>query len=536
MRSAASLAAGGLARLREVAGVSASTWPPARVFAVTFALLALGWGFWWALYFPGCASTDSNDILKMVLGIDATSNHFRYEGLSSHHPLLYTGFVAAVVLPVRALTGSVTAAVGAFSLVQMLLLAACVAAAVAWLARRGAPRVLVVVVVLFFVANPLVGRYAVTLWKDIPFAGALLLFSLACCDVARTRGAWLSSRRRWAALIVLACLVALLRSNGALVVLACAVVLALACRPRGVRIAARVAVAVVAVLVVQGVGAKAAGVESAHFAETVSLPLQQLARTSVEGGNLSEEQQEVLYSLLPRERIAELFNPVTPNPLKFAPDFNDDYLDAHKAEFIGAWLGALPANLETYVQAWADETRGYWDVAQDSWLVVEPGYDIADADANVAASLLPGLLEDGFFAGEHPTDVMARVAWPLCNCACLGLFVLTFLIGAWAARRPGLAGMALPGVFLWATMLMAAPISNEFRYLFALHMLLPFLVCGLWRNVSGGGGKGERGIDDGHRLGVSRPDDSVGEWDAGDESCTAGAGRDACESPAAGPA
>ncbi len=497
MRRAAPPAAGGFARLREVAGAPASAWPPARVFAVTFALLALGWGFWWALYFPGCTSTDSNDILKMVLGIDATSSHFRYEGLSSHHPLLYTGFVAAVVAPVHSLTGSLTAAVGAFSLAQMLLLAACTALAVAWLARRGAPTALVVLVLVFFAANPLVGRYAVTLWKDVPFAGALLLFSLACCDVARTRGAWMSSRRRWAALIVLACLVALLRSNGAIVVFGCAVVLALTCRPQGVRIAARVAVAVVAVLAVQGVGAKAAGVESAHFAETVSLPIQQLACTSVEGGDLTEDQQEVLYSLLPQQRIAELFNPVTPNPLKFAPEFDDDYLDAHKAEFIGAWLGALPANLGTYVRAWADETRGYWDVRQDSWLVVEPGYDIVDADVNVSASLLPGLLEGGFFAGEHPTEVMARVARPLCNCAWLGLLALAFLAVACALRRPGLAGMALPGVLLWATMLVAAPISNEFRYLFALHVLLPFLVCGLWRNVSGGAGEGAGELTDG---------------------------------------
>ncbi len=495
---------GTFARLRAAVVEPASAWPCGRVFVIVFAMFALSWGFWWALYFPGCASTDSNDILKMVLGIDATSNHFRYEGISSHHPLLYTGLVAAVVLPVKALTGSVTAAVGAFSLVQMLLLAACVALAVAWLARRGAAKWLVVLVVLFFAVNPLVGRYAVTLWKDIPFAGALLLFSLACSDVARTRGAWLSSRRRWAALIVLACLVALLRSNGAIVVLACAVVLAVACRPRGVRIAARVAGAVVAVLLVQGIGAKAAGVESAHFAETVSLPLQQLARTSVDGGELTEAQEGVLYSLLPAERIAELFNPVTPNPLKFAPDFNDDYLDAHKVEFIGAWLGALPANFGTYVRAWADETRGYWDPAQDSWLAVEPGYDIADADVNVSASLLPGLLEEGFFAGEHPTEVLQRWAWPLCNCACLGWFALAFLVGACVTRRAGLAGMALPGVLLWASMLVAAPISNEFRYLFALHVLLPFFVCGLSRAVSGACGEGprERAVDGGRGRGL----------------------------------
>ena len=326
-------------RLRAVFTSSASLWPSRRLFGVAFVALAVCWSFWWALYFPGCASTDSNDILKMVLGIDATSNHFRYEGLNSHHPLLYTGFVAAVVVPVRAITGSVTVAIGTFSFMQMLLLSACVSLAIAWLGRCGSPKVIVVTVVAFFALNPLVGRYAVTLWKDIPFAGALLLFSLVVCDVARTRGKWLSSPQRWAALLTAACLVALLRSNGAIVVIAIAVVLVVMCRPRGMRIGARVVGAVIAVLLVQGAGAKVAGVESAHFSETVSLPLQQLALTFVDGGTLSSSQEEVLLNLLPGDQIEELFNPVTPNPLKFAPEFNDAYLDSHKAEFIAAWLG-----------------------------------------------------------------------------------------------------------------------------------------------------------------------------------------------------
>ena len=45
--------------------------------------------------------------------------------------------------------------------------------------------------------------------------------------------------------------------------------------------------------------------------------------------------------------------------------------------------------------------------------------------------------------------------------------------------------MAVPSVFLWACMLVAAPISNEFRYLFALHVFVPFLLCALSRKVSG---------------------------------------------------
>ncbi len=471
-------------RLRAVSSSSASLWPSRHLFGGVFVALALCWSLWWALYFPGCASTDSNDILKMVLGIDATSNHFRYEGLNSHHPLLYTGFVTVVVVPVQAITGSLTVAVGVFSLVQILLLSACVALAIAWLGRRGATKAMVAAVVVFFALNPLVGRYAVTLWKDIPFAGALLLFSLMTCDVARTRGKWLSSPLRWVALLIAACFVALLRSNGAIVVIASAVVLAVACRPRGMRVGVCVVGAVVAVLLAQGAGAKVAGVESAHFSETVSLPLQQLARTYIDGGTLSGSQEEVLFSLLPGDRIEELFNPVTPNPLKFAPEFNDAYLDSHKAEFIAAWLGGAPSNMGHYVRAWADETRGYWDVRQESWHVVDAGYDVANTDVNVTASLLPGLTEQGFFAGQHPTDVMTRLAYPLCNCACLGWFSLLCLIVGCVSRRPGLAGMAMPGVFLWACMLVAAPISNEFRYLFALHVLVPFLLCALSRKVS----------------------------------------------------
>jgi hypothetical protein len=466
------------------AAASARTWPTRRLFLVALCAFVVCWGFYWALYFPGCCSTDSDDILKMVLGLDTYSNHFRYDGLSSHHPLLYTAAVAAVMGPIVALGGSVTVAVGAFSFLQMVVLAACVGAATCWAARRGVPKAAVVAVIVFFALNPLVARFAVTLWKDVPFAGVLLLFCLVCCDVARTRGAWLSSRRRWALFIVLASLVALLRSNGALVALAAVVALAIACKPARGAILLRAAGAVAVVLIVQGVGARLAGVAPAHFAETVSLPLQQLARTSVEGGQLSDDQQQVLYSILPQDRIAELFSETTPNPLKFAPDFNDEYLESHKVEFISAWLGALPANIGSYARAWADETRGYWDVRQESWLVSSPGYDIVDADENVTASLLGGLAESSAFGGDHPTDVMSRMLYPLCNAACLGWFAIACLVIGLIFRKPGLAGMALPAVLLWVTMLLAAPISNEFRYVFALHVLVPFLLCAFCRSAS----------------------------------------------------
>lgn len=69
-----------------------------RVFPIlSFVAIRGCWFFFYLLYYPGCTSGDSNDILKMVLGLPFEADHFRYDTWNNHHPIAYTALVSLFV-------------------------------------------------------------------------------------------------------------------------------------------------------------------------------------------------------------------------------------------------------------------------------------------------------------------------------------------------------------------------------------------------------------------------------------------------------
>ena len=74
------------------------------------------------------------------------------------------------------------------------------------------------------------------------------------------------------------------------------------------------------------------------FVESVGIPLQQMARVVEENGKIGEEEEEFLDNLMPMEKYLEYYNPYLVDPIKWAPEFNTDYLNANKEEFFKTWF------------------------------------------------------------------------------------------------------------------------------------------------------------------------------------------------------
>jgi hypothetical protein len=99
---------------------------------------------------------------------------------------------------------------------------------VAWglkiLKEHGVPRIALWGISLLFAAFPINGIFAITLWKDIPFAIAFLWLTILIIKIVLSGG---SSGRDWLFLGISAFLVAILRHNGAPVAVATLLVLLL---------------------------------------------------------------------------------------------------------------------------------------------------------------------------------------------------------------------------------------------------------------------------------------------------------------------
>jgi hypothetical protein len=129
-------------------------------------------------------------------------------------------------------------------------------------------------------------------------------------------------------------------------------------------------------LLITGPLCSALGIQKAHFAEAVSIPLQQTARVVADDGTMNEADAELLNAILPIEQVKECYDETTPNAVKFAPDFNDAYLESHKDEFFDAWLRTGFANPGTYLRAWIAQTSTFWCVDETTWYLSAPGYSL----------------------------------------------------------------------------------------------------------------------------------------------------------------
>lgn len=436
------------------------------LWVIVFLALELGALLTILSNYPGFCSTDSNDIIAQVLGSSYYQNHHRYDGVANHHPVFYT-FAVWLVFKLTAFLENLEFSVFCFLALQSLLVSFCVSWSIAWLNRHTKNKAFVVTVILFFAFSPVLLTHTSTMWKDAPFSAVFLVVTLLVFDLSRSPKV---SRRRAVSLTLLLILLSLLRNNGIYVSIVLLAYMAIALKESRLTFAKGIAILLAAIMLIQGPIFSLLSIQKGHFSESVGIPLQQIALTLSNEGDVSEYQLEFLEQVLPIEEWVENYNPTSPNPLKFSENFDDNFLENHKGEFVRVWFSLLPNNLNYYLKAWVLETRGYW----------QPGFQ-----ANIGTQTT--------LYYEEPADLLGFEWNPAQITACLKDEIpLVFDMGSyiWAitlaalictSRTNGRVALSkrlicfVPAFALFATLLIAAPIVSDYRYVLSLYLILPFL-------------------------------------------------------------
>ena len=103
--------------------------------------------------------------------------------------------------------------------------------------------------------------------------------------------------------------------------------------------------------------------------EALSIPAQQIARVVVEEKELTDEQRVLLNNIVDVEKIPEVYSSYISDPIKnlIREKSNQEYLRRHKSAFINLYIHlGLKYPIE-YIQAWVDQTRGYWNAGYSYW-------------------------------------------------------------------------------------------------------------------------------------------------------------------------
>ncbi len=441
-----------------------------KTFVICFAIIELVFLIGLLSAYPGLCSTDSNTLIYQVTGQDYYGVGMEYSGLSNAHPIFYT-FLLWIVFSITAFMGSTYASLFTFILLQTCYVAACLAYALTWLVKTGASKTYVKIALAFVVISPVIAAHVIILWKDVPFAASLLLLVLHLVTYSKSEKPTL---KQTLVLGILLLLVSLFRNNGYYVALMVGVYLVVFNTCVRKHAAIVTAALIVCMSLLHGPIFSAFSISQGHFAESVGIPLQQLGATLVAGGEIDESAQELLNNIFPLDEWKECYDPETTNSVKHNEQFNNEYLDSHKAEFLGAWARTLPANIPTYIRAWVLETYGYWQpgyVARVGTQYVtvndEPTHDLLGLHYSPQLIANTLRLQFSFLLG------LGSLIW--FSLATLVLSIVNSRKQCVRTKTSIITAPYVPLIGLFVTMLIAAPIIGDYRYFLGLYMVLPFL-------------------------------------------------------------
>ena len=435
---------------------------PAAVFWVVFGVIAvIDLVYLFGARYPGVLTTDSYSTVSQILNGDYNNTM----------PFWHTMLVQVFVKIGLALFGEINRAVALYHVFQIFFLAAVFAYTIVTLYQIGVPWGCLGAVFCLYGLLPYNIVYSVTLWKDIPFGASALLMATAFYRLLKGVG---KETRNWGTFILGALGLSLLRTNGWFAMLAVLVLLILILHKEHKKLLW----ILTAVLAVSWVMINPVlwllKVPKTNVVEAFAVPMQQIARVVSQERELKPEEEALLGEIFDLEKMKEVYDPQTVDPVKFETFRygKTDDIRQHKWEYLRLYLTLGIRYPADYWKAWVEETRGYWNGGYFYWIY----------PARSSQSPVLGIVH----SGENRIVTAAFGAWfralekpaalePLYSIGLqVWIVIACCLINALKKNRQWLIGV--PVLVLLVGLWLGTPVYSEFRYAYPIILTTPLIL------------------------------------------------------------
>jgi len=429
-----------------------------KPFFGIFTILILFWLPYILSYFPGGLYVDTLNSVWQFLGFSPYQNH---------HPLLYTIMLRFCFK----ITMEVQSAMEIFTVLQVIMMALIISGFIYWLYRKNIRFVYIALATLFFGAFNLIPLYVVSIWKDLPFCLALLLFTLLIAETVYQKGKILENKKIILIYAMFLFLINFLRNNGIYITFVFTLVIFLAYR-KSVKIKWLMVVSIVTIAIsVFTLGFVFEQLNlNVEGTKTYSVPLQQVGYVIATEGKLTDEQINFFNEICPIEIMKEYYRPMIVDTLKSPPEFDDILLEEKQTEFLKIWFEMFLQNPGPYVEAYLFNTLGFWDVNKshmtayinpEQW-VLPPGLEDLIEQTDYIEKLTNISIRDVI----TPTEAISSAIF---------MFILLFsmIMTIYKKRYKNLL-IYIPALLTWATIMIATPLAFSLRYVYILVLMVPF--------------------------------------------------------------
>lgn len=436
------------------------------VFLLSFAVFAtINLLYLFFVAYPGFLTPDSLFQVGEILN-GYTSNH---------HPFWHTIVISVFLNSGLDMFGNINAAVATYSVASVLFMAACFSYAIATLYCAGASKRALIICGLIYALAPYHIAYSVTMWKDVAFSGVVLLFVTALFRIVKKIG---HLSLNLICLFLSGVAISIWRSNGWLALIAFVLFFGIYCLLRKKKLVKTIIVLCAAILVawfMRSPVLSMLNITQPDFVESLSVPVQQVARVISENRELSEEEHSLLSQIMDIEEVPELYKPYISDPIKHEiRTKNQDHLIENKGTYLKLWIQLGLKYPGDYIKAWVDQTRGYYNGGYSYWICAS---EVSKNSYSITSDVEPNGIQEVFqkyfdcFSTSplmEPVKSIGLHVWILC-----ALFIVCLI------QKRAEVVLCVPPLMIIATLLVATPVFSEFRYAYCIFTTLPFLavVC-----------------------------------------------------------
>lgn len=426
------------------------------------------WLPYFGVYYPGIIYGDSlSSIYEVVKDV----------GYSNHHPIFYTLFIG-LCIRIGSIISDITFGCALYTLIQMAYISWIFSYSICWLKRKEVSTKTCIIITIFYAVSSCFPQHAISMWKDPIFSSTLVFYGLKLFDLVLSRGELFKQRNFILQYIFCFLVISLSRNNGIYILVFCTLCVIAALKIKRITLRQcnkflRYSTAlIVFILILTDPIYDIAGIKKDGI-ESYGIPLQQMARTVVYKGDMNIEETEFLNNLLPLEKYQEKYRPSLVDPIKWAPEFNGSYFEAHKTDFIKTWFSLLIKNPKIYIESWILNTYGFWSL--NLWELNYFTSNIGYGDLTC--------IQTWDNCGIQPKNLLANQTFDFTKVfslftpmpaigLCTWLMIIMLLYAIHSKKLPYFI-LFTPALGNLLTIFVATPIAYWPRYAFASIILLP---------------------------------------------------------------
>ena len=424
------------------------------------------------------------------LGMNDTINAFRNFVENNHQPPAFQAILYGIFHLSYTITGSANIGYATITLLQIIAASGIIAYFVSWLYSHRVRTWVILIAAMFLICSPLIADYTISVLKDTWFAYAFLLLLPNLYDYITFKKPNIINK-----ILLLISLfgIWISRPNGCIItIVLCVVLLVVFFKNKSKRIFLTVSIIVFLAmgLFVNKILVNRSS-QNQSFRESMSIPIAQIGAVVNSGGEMSQEDKEIIDKILPLEKWGDNYRYSFVDTIKFDENFDNTYLLEHKIEFIKAWFSIALKNPGVYMRAYLLQTYGLWNIAYwdtenidltqslfkdvinnipkdnlgdwEEWLKTTKLYNHSLLSPDLTVFL------DSYYQNTSVTVMYINTGVMIL--ICLGCLVFVVV-----SKKYNYIIIFLPVFLSWGSMMIGTPASMIYRYNFYLLLALPFII------------------------------------------------------------